>query len=373
MKTKTTNHNLSRLLFGSLLVMGLTMILGHFQMFTASAATVNSTVSSWSVSALDKPTIDGVVANVVFPATGVVGDLQPGGSYFIENSTLNDTVGAGQNDGRGVWMPLNVPECAIDTNAVFNIDDRVAAAATPTYTGNHVFAYGIVQDTDGSGPAMANVIAGLSEPSPSVPYTSLPQSVTSLTSGNINPSSNTGLYAIIMVETNKTGDQIEWQIDGATVTVTYDDSQCTPSTPVATPEATTTQPGKPVTYNVLPNDSDPENDTLTVTSANITSGDTLGSVSFTADGNITYTPSAGFTGTTVITYTISDGNGGTASSTLSITITAGVPGVPNTGLGGDDSQNISPLVSIITTSVALFATLLLGRFAVVKVFEFVCR
>ncbi|NDH94602.1 MAG: hypothetical protein EBZ13_08750, partial [Planctomycetia bacterium] len=86
------------------------------------------------------------------------------------------------------------------------------------------------------------------------------------------------------------------------------------------------------TGNVLANDSDPDNNVLTVESYTIggTTG-TLGSPtvipgvgSFTlnADGLYSFTPEQDYTGPVpTVNYTASDGNGGTASATLSIVIT----------------------------------------------------
>jgi outer membrane protein OmpA-like peptidoglycan-associated protein len=68
--------------------------------------------------------------------------------------------------------------------------------------------------------------------------------------------------------------------------------------------------------DVLANDSDPENDTLTITNV---SSPASGSATVTA-GGISYTPAAGFSGTDSFSYTISDGNGGTASATVTVTV-----------------------------------------------------
>jgi len=86
---------------------------------------------------------------------------------------------------------------------------------------------------------------------------------------------------------------------------------------------------------LLSNDTDAENDALTVTgftingvagsqpvgSQVIISG--VGSITINADGSYNFIPQANYNGAVpVITYQISDGNGGTASATLTITVTA---------------------------------------------------
>ncbi len=67
---------------------------------------------------------------------------------------------------------------------------------------------------------------------------------------------------------------------------------------------------------VLANDSDPDLDPLTVTSA--TAGN--GTVTIKPDGTIDYTPSLNFNGTDTIVYQISDGNGGISTATVTVTV-----------------------------------------------------
>ncbi len=70
---------------------------------------------------------------------------------------------------------------------------------------------------------------------------------------------------------------------------------------------------------VLANDSDPDGDALTVTSA---STPAYGTLSMNADGSFTYTPVANYNGPDSFNYTIADGKGGTASASVTITVTA---------------------------------------------------
>jgi uncharacterized repeat protein (TIGR01451 family)/gliding motility-associated-like protein len=82
---------------------------------------------------------------------------------------------------------------------------------------------------------------------------------------------------------------------------------------------------------VLSNDSDIDNNTLTVTkysiagvdytpgSSNLITG--VGTITLNADGSYVFVPAANYNGTVpAITYTVSDGNGGTVNSTLTITV-----------------------------------------------------
>ncbi len=100
----------------------------------------------------------------------------------------------------------------------------------------------------------------------------------------------------------------------ATVTVTVLNVQDPPVANAdsgSTPEDTTLP-----SINILSNDSDPDNDPLTVTMAIAANG----TVVINADGTIDYTPNPGFNGTDTVNYTISDGNGGFASSTVLINV-----------------------------------------------------
>jgi RHS repeat-associated protein len=73
-----------------------------------------------------------------------------------------------------------------------------------------------------------------------------------------------------------------------------------------------------VVVDVLSNDSDPDGDTLTVSS--VTNG-TNGTVAITDSGtDVTYTPATDYVGLDQFTYTISDGRGGTATATVYVNV-----------------------------------------------------
>ncbi|MCB1813454.1 MAG: IPTL-CTERM sorting domain-containing protein, partial [Candidatus Competibacteraceae bacterium] len=92
--------------------------------------------------------------------------------------------------------------------------------------------------------------------------------------------------------------------------------------PVGDDDETTTSMGTAVSIPVLANDSDPDNDPLTITG--VTQPPTgQGSVAINiADGTLTYTPAPGFSGITTFTYTISDGQGNSDTVTVTVTVTA---------------------------------------------------
>jgi VCBS repeat-containing protein len=102
----------------------------------------------------------------------------------------------------------------------------------------------------------------------------------------------------------------------ATVTVTVDPVA---DAPVASDDAAkvlrNSSANEPA---VLPNDTDPDGDTLTITG--VTQG-SHGSVYYSSSG-VFYTPDTNYTGTDSFTYTISDGNGGTDTATVTVTVVA---------------------------------------------------
>jgi hypothetical protein len=87
--------------------------------------------------------------------------------------------------------------------------------------------------------------------------------------------------------------------------------------PSAVDDNGTTNQDTPITIAVLANDSDPDGDTLTVSSVT-PSGN--GSVVINPDGTLRYTPNAGFFGADGFTYTIGDGRGGTATAAVSVRV-----------------------------------------------------
>ncbi len=122
------------------------------------------------------------------------------------------------------------------------------------------------------------------------------------------------------------------QINGGvyTVTITADDGNggtvegsftwvVTNPAPTAVNDTATTNEDTPTApIVVLANDSDPDGDSLTVTSATALDG----TVVINADNTLVYTPSANFNGTDIITYQINDGNGGTSTATVDVTVVA---------------------------------------------------
>ncbi|EMB9232410.1 tandem-95 repeat protein, partial [Vibrio harveyi] len=101
--------------------------------------------------------------------------------------------------------------------------------------------------------------------------------------------------------------------DDATVAVTVNPVN---DAPVAVDDTVTTDEDTAVTIDVLANDSDPENDTLTITAASVPAEQ--GTVAI-VDGKLVFTPAENFNGDATISYTISDGQL-TDDATVAVTV-----------------------------------------------------
>ena len=87
--------------------------------------------------------------------------------------------------------------------------------------------------------------------------------------------------------------------------------------PTAVADETTTDEGTSVNINVLANDTDPEDDTLTVGSFTQPAN---GTVILNSDGSFTYTPNAGFTGVDVFTYQACDDENACSTTSVKVNV-----------------------------------------------------
>jgi len=92
-----------------------------------------------------------------------------------------------------------------------------------------------------------------------------------------------------------------------------------PDPPVAVDDAAVTGEDAAVTVNVLANDSDPDNNTLSV--AGILTLPAHGTAVRNPNNTITYTPAANYNGSDSFTYNLADGTGRFAVGTVRVTIT----------------------------------------------------
>ncbi len=94
--------------------------------------------------------------------------------------------------------------------------------------------------------------------------------------------------------------------------------------PVANPDSVATTLGRAVTFDPRANDSDPDNDPLTISNINHPTA-AAGALTNNSGQTLTYTPVAGFpsgnSGTDAFSYTISDGHSHTRTGTVTVTVT----------------------------------------------------
>lgn len=104
----------------------------------------------------------------------------------------------------------------------------------------------------------------------------------------------------------------------ATVSITVTEVPATTNQPpVAVDDAVSTAEETTVIVKVLDNDSDPENDTLSVA---VETPPVNGGFEIRPNRRILYTPDVGFNGIEAFVYIIDDGNGGTATATVTVTV-----------------------------------------------------
>ena len=119
--------------------------------------------------------------------------------------------------------------------------------------------------------------------------------------------------------------------------------------PDAVNDSVTTGEDTAVVVSVLSNDSDPDGDTLSISS--FTQG-ANGAVTDNGNGTLTYTPNNGYTGSDSFAYTIDDGNGGSDTATVDVTVgTASkslvimLDGLRSDGIVSANTPNIDSLIN----------------------------
>ncbi|TXD46292.1 tandem-95 repeat protein, partial [Polaribacter sp. IC073] len=116
--------------------------------------------------------------------------------------------------------------------------------------------------------------------------------------------------------------------------------------PVAENDVAGTDPGIAIDIPVLNNDSDLDEDTITVSS--ITVNPPNGTATINTNGTIRYTPNPGLNnGTDTFTYEISDGKGGTDTATVTVT----VPISPFPPVGNPDTKSGNEDVTLTVNAV----------------------
>ncbi|MEQ1652403.1 MAG: Ig-like domain-containing protein, partial [Hyphomicrobium sp.] len=160
--------------------------------------------------------------------------------------------------------------------------------------------------------------------------------LTGIISGTIDKgASQSGPYTVVVTASDGN--------PGGTVSASFTWTIDNPA-PTANNDVATVFEDDASNITVLANDTDPDGDALTVTSA--TAGN--GTVTIRPDGTIDYQPALNFNGTDTIVYQISDGNGGVSTATVTVTVTPVNDDPTTTGIGDlldSDGQTINIDVS----------------------------
>ena len=117
--------------------------------------------------------------------------------------------------------------------------------------------------------------------------------------------------------------------------------------PVGTDEATVDENSGPALHDVLANDTDVDEDELTLESVDVDSAEGTATIE---DGKIEFTPAADFSGTATVTYVVTDG---TETDTGELVITAARNTIETCGSG---TKRVSTQAARPTTTTAAVLT-----------------
>ncbi|HYC49361.1 MAG TPA: tandem-95 repeat protein [Burkholderiales bacterium] len=114
--------------------------------------------------------------------------------------------------------------------------------------------------------------------------------------------------------------------------------------PTATTDGPATPEDTPVTVDIVANDTDPEDDPLTIVSV---SGINHGTYQI-VDNKIEYTPDPDFFGNDIFSYTISDGNGDTDEGTVVLAVTrVNDPPIANPDSATVDTDSVASVINVL--------------------------
>ncbi len=284
-------------------------------------------------------------------------------------------------DGTFTFVPVNgftgqVTYTYVISDGNTGTDDAVVTIDITAQYANAVFALNDAAKTLINTPVSSNVLGNDYDPQGDIMTVSNPGTVTTA-SGELVIAAN-GTYTFTPA-TGFTGDYTytytvcdngtPQACDQATLTITVVPAPTENNDPpVALNNAYLTAVNTTVNGTILPNDSDPDNNPLTVTAGTYDSnGDgtqdgtlpvgtpqTVGGINSSgqavanagqltqnADGTFSFVPANGFTGQVTYGYTISDGFGGTDTALVTIDITNG-----NTTFATDDSYILNQGIQI---------------------------
>ncbi len=324
-----------------------TLILNSDGSFTYTPAPNYHGADSFSYQPNDG-TLNGNVAMVNLTVTPVNDPpvAQPDTASTPEDTAVNVAVLANDSDPDGDPLTIQSVTQPAHGVATINANGTVRYAPAQDYEGPDSFSYTISDGNGGTATALVTItVTPVNDPPVAQPDTAstpedtavnvavlandsdpdgdtlIIQSVTQPAHGTATINAN-GTVRYAPAQDYQGPDSFSYTIsDGnggtatALVTVTV-----TPvnDPPVARPDAATTPEDTPVSIPVLANDSDPDGDTLAISSF---TQPQHGSVNLNADGTIRYSPVLNYNGSDTFSYTIHDGNGATASALVQVTVT----------------------------------------------------
>lgn len=220
-----------------------------------------------------------------------------------------------------------VNDTANVTITINSVDDAPTISGTPTTSVAQDIAYSFIPTaSDPDGDALTFSINN--QPS----WASFSTTTGALTGTPVND--DVGSYPNIQISVSSgTGLTDTLTLFAITVTNVND-------APVAVDDIATTDEDTAVTINILVNDSDLDDDELTVDSQSAVNGTLI----LNNDQTLLYTPNANFNGTDTITYTISDGNGGSDTAEVVVTVTS----INDEPVALDDAESILEGTSVTT-------------------------
>ena len=318
--------------------------------------------------------------SAILAALIVVG-LMPGAALAVTLVAVDDptnaivedvttTLDVLENDLGNSPLIVDKTDGSLGAVTITSAGTRLSYNPTANATGNDSFTYTISDGTDTATATVTVQIGAVNDPPVAVndPTNPIVEDVTTTLNPLANDSnpendpltitgtSGVSLGAVTITSAgtrlsynptaNATGnDSFTYTIsdgtDTATATVTVQIGA------VNDPPVAVNDPTNPIvedvttTLNPLANDSDPENDPLTITG---TSGVSLGAVTITSAGTrLSYNPTANATGNDSFTYTISDG-----TDTATATVTVQIGAVNDPPVAVNDPTN--PIVEDVTTT-----------------------
>ncbi|MGO4292882.1 gliding motility-associated C-terminal domain-containing protein [Chitinophaga sp. RAB17] len=253
-------------------------------------------VLTWSISNGNcPPSVDTVVLNYVKQADLSVIKSDAGNTYTsggpvsytitVENFGPSDVNGFSIQDALPAKM-INASWTSSVTGVGVSVSPTSGSGATVTATGNMPFA---------AGNKIVITVTGTVDPASIGGDSLVNQAIVPVPAGTPDPNTGNNSSTVRGAVPNRP--------------------------PVAVDDQYTTIRDVPVQGNVLTNDSDPENATLT---AALVTGPANGILQLNADGTFIYTPNAGFTGTDSYVYRACDDKGACSQATATIQVTAAV-------------------------------------------------